>query len=285
VADYFQRAGLNWSSLKHIRPPGSPLRFKWHQQHPQKDTDTFALGRATHAAVFEPDRFLTDFVAWDVPTKKGGKVAPRNGKAWDEFRAEHSHQTILTITEMRHATDIGDAVRRHDAARRFIEDPQARFEVELSWVEQGFEAKAKVDCVSPAFSMFLDLKTDAVGIAPFSFGRTMDRMGYAHQMAWYRRGLKANGFDFSPALVPVEKSPPYDVAVYEIGDDSLDVVDNEIDELLALLRRCQECDEWPGAHPGLGIVDLPRWRLDTDTEDTEDQDLDWSKDNDGQEAG
>jgi len=277
MGDYLKRPGLNWSSLKHLRPPGSPLRFRWHLDNPQPDASYFALGRATHASVFEPDRFLTDFVVWDVLTKKGDKIAPRNGGAWDEFQGLHAHQTILTMAEMRRATDIGEAVRRHEAARRFIEDPKGSYEVEISWVEQGFEAKAKIDAIAPGFSVFLDLKTDSMGISPFAFGRTMDRMGYAHQMAWYRRGMKANGMPFSPALVPVEKTPPFDVAVYEIGDESLDVVDHEIDELLAVLRKCQEHDEWPGAWPGLGIVDLPRWRLDTDSEDAEDQDLDWSE--------
>lgn len=280
MVDYFARKGLNWSTLKHLRSPGSPLRFKWHQQHPRKDSDAFALGRATHAAVFEPDRFLTDFIAWDGLTKSGDKIGPKHGKAWEAFKAEHSHQTILTIAEMRHATEIGEAVLRHERARTYIESQGAQYEVELEWVEQGFEAKAKIDCLCPQCELFLDLKTDSHGIAPFPFGRTMDRMGHAHQMAWYQRGLRANGHDMLPVLIPVEKAPPYDVAVYEIGDQSLDVANSEIDDMLKLLRECQERDEWPGAYPGLGIVDLPRWRLDTDSEDTEDQDLDWSK-NDG----
>ena len=274
MGNYLDVDAVNWSSLKHLQV--SPKRYRWHQDNPQVDSDFMRLGRATHAAVFEPDRFLSDFVAWT------GKK--RGGKAWKTFQDEHAHQTILTLSAMERATAIGEAVRTHPEVRILLESPSNEYEREIVWTDLAtqLKCKAKLDCVIPFRKMFLDLKTDSKGINLFSFSRTMNRMGYAHQMRWYQRGLReVTGEDYSPILVPVESFPPFDAAVYDLGQESIEVADAEIDELLATLVNCIESGQWPGAHPVRQTIDLPRWRLDTETEDAEGLGLDWSAANDG----
>ena len=263
--DYDSVDAVNFSTLKWMRR--SPLHYRHNRDTRREDTDEFRLGRATHAAVFEPDRFLTDFVAWDHRTKKG-KVGPRNGQAWDAFQEAHAGKTILPLEKLQEATAIGDAVRAHPVAQRILSHGEA--EKPLLWTDTatGLYCKAKLDWIAPAMNDLADLKTDGKGINTWRFQRTMDSLGYYLQVAFYRRAcLEVMGIDLTPVLIVVEKQPPHDVAVWEVGNQTLEVADGELDELLERVAQCLDSGAWPGAFPGRGIIDLPSYRLNTETDD------------------
>src|ERR687887_272002 len=88
-AEYRAIDAVNWSSLREML--GSPAPYRYRLDHPREDSTTLALGRAVHAAVFEPDRLPLEFAVW--------KGARRAGKAWDAFRAVHGDDTILKASE------------------------------------------------------------------------------------------------------------------------------------------------------------------------------------------
>jgi hypothetical protein len=269
AADYDSVEAVHYSTLKWMRR--SPLHYWHHCDTPSADNDAFRLGRATHAAVFEPDRFLTDFVAWDRVTA-AGNPSPRNGKAWNGFQEEHAGKTILPLEQMQQATAIGDAVRSHPVAQRILFDPHGKAEEPLYWTDSttGLLCKARLDWIAPAMGDIADLKTDGMGINAWRFARTMDALGYYLQAAFYRRALlETRQMDFTPVLIVVEKQPPHDVAVWEVGAQTLEVADAEIDELFEQISSSMARDSWPGAFPERGIIDLPSYRLNTETADFE----------------
>ena len=261
---------VNFSTLKWART--SLLHYRYWSEHQTPVNDAMRKGDAVHAAVFEPDRFLTDFVAWTRRTKSG-KMAPRTGKAWLEFTAEHEGKTVLTIEQMERATLIGDAVRANSVARELLDDPKGMAEQPLVWEDDsGLLCKGKPDWVAPTMGDVDDLKVLGRGVSAWSFANTMQRMGYYLQVAFYRRGYHhLHGVELTPAFICVEETPPNDVAVHELGEQSLEVADQELDELLERVAQCQETNEWPGQYPRRNIIDLPKWRL---TEDAGIGDLD-----------
>ena len=61
-ADYAAAVGINFSTLKHMAR--SPMHYRYALEHPPAETPAMLLGRATHTAVFEPDRFQLDYAVW-----------------------------------------------------------------------------------------------------------------------------------------------------------------------------------------------------------------------------
>ncbi len=264
---------VNFSTLKHART--SLKHYQHALQNPTPETDLMRKGSAVHAAVFEPDRFLTDFVAWTRRTK-AGKSAPRSGKAWDEFREEHSHQTILTIDQMARATAIGEAVHANPVAREILRAGIA--EKPILWTDPitSLKCKARPDWVADDGDV-ADLKVTGRGISAWAFANSMQLMGYYLQIAFYCLGLDIvhGGGTFTPVFICVEDKPPHDVAVHELGAQSLDVANAELDELLEAVARAKKTGEYPGQYERRNILDLPKWRLDTETTDIGDLELEY----------
>jgi exodeoxyribonuclease VIII len=254
--DYSKVAAVNWSSLKEARR--SPLHYRYRVETPKEDTARLALGRATHTAVFEPDRFLLDFVLWD-----GGD---RRGKAYAAFCEQHPNQTILKAEEYATCLAMRDAVRSHPIAGPALAPPGEAEKV-LTWTDQatGLPCKCRIDWWRPG--LLSDLKT-TVDVSPRRFGPLAERMGYHGQMAFYRAGLVANGLDAPlPRIIAVEAAAPHDVAVFVVDDDALWAGEQLVAELLALVAAGRFSDQWPGQCPEEVPLPLPAWAFKEDEGD------------------
>ncbi len=87
------------------------------------------------------------------------------------------------------------------------------------------------------------------------------KMGYYGQMAWYRRGLRANGIDVSQGafLLCVETKAPFEVVVLELSEDLLDLGDKKVALLLERLRVYTEANQWPGRAQSPVVWTVPAW--------------------------
>jgi len=106
----------------------------------------------------------------------------------------------------------------------------------------------------------VDLKTTADLADADAFGRTVYKFSYHTQAAFYLDGLNAvqeadRGFCF----IVVEKSPPYGVAVYELGEDSLAEGRLCYRRWLRTYVKCMNSGVWPGYQEGMGFVSIPSW--------------------------
>lgn len=243
-AEYHALPGARWSALNRLRV--SPLYYLAHEE---SDASHFREGRAFHSLVLggEP------VVRCDVR---------RVGKAWEEFQAAHEGAIILSPAE--HATHWGMAEGLDRSAPwRAIRERISHREQIVQWTEGERTAKAMLD-VCTHDGQLVDVKT-ARDVSPRAFGRAAGALGYHCQLAWYRRGYRAR-FGCSPSeclLVAVQKSPPYDVAVYRVTDSQLMVADIEIDKLLATLTKCEASGEWPGCSPEIADLELPAYAFDS----------------------
>lgn len=261
--DYCAIEAVNWSSLKLLcaETGGSPLLYKYHQEHPTPDKPAFQLGRAAHAAVLEPDSFASQYVVYP------GKV--RRGKQWEAFQEDHADAEIVTAADYSLSEAMAQAVHAHPVAAPLVKGGKS--EVTAEWVDPvtGRECKARIDHRLPI--QIADLKT-AREIDPRNFCRAASRYLYYGQMAFYHDGAVLAGMipeDAKlPAIVAVQSSPPHDVGVFSVGQAAIEAGRKLYRGLLDRLNDCIVADDWPGAAPGVQELELPHWAPGMDDDGT-----------------
>lgn len=253
-SDYAAIEAVNWSTLKEMRR--SPRHYLHRLNAPKEDTKAMAMGRATHCAVFEPDRFPLDYAVFTGPR--------RAGKEWDECCKANKGKTILRADEYETCLAMRDAVRSHPIAGPAL-TPPGEAEKVITWTDEatGLPCKARLDWWRPG--LLCDLKTSAE-IEARRFAATVERMGYHGQAAFYRAGLLANGLDAPPfRIVAVESSAPHDVAVYLLDDDAHWRGEQLVAELLAKVASGRFSNLYPGRYPEEVPLSLPAWAFEEET--------------------
>jgi hypothetical protein len=249
-SEYVAIDAINASALRDISV--SPRNYHRKRLRPT-DKDSYRVGRAVHTAVFEPDRFLRDYVLWPAGNGK------RAGKKWDAFQAAHVQSTILREPEYDRALSMRDAVRSHPIASRFLGRGEA--EVTLQWTWRGQPCKARVDWVQGSEPGWIDLKTTR-DPSPHHFEADCVRYGYHLQCAWYAFGMRAHHLPPGPVrIIAAQNVEPFDVAVYEVPELALDVGWQRAKRAFETLLRCRQTDTWPGAYPDELMLTLPDWAV------------------------
>ena len=251
---YRATEAVNWSTLREMQ--ASPARYQWRLTHPPEETAAMRLGRATHTAVFEPDRLALEYAIWE-----GSR---RAGPEWSDFAAANAMRTILKLDEYETALAIRDAVRANRDARRLLRSGQA--EVSLEWTDKatGIVCKARLDWLSPG--RIVELKTTK-SIDAHEWERTFAASLYHGQLAFYARGLAAQGRRRaapSAYVIAVENTPPFEVGVFEVGEDELWAGEVIVERLLARLAECRAAGKWPGRYDGVQRLRLPAWAYPAD---------------------
>lgn len=245
---------VNWSTLRYAAQSG--LHYKHCLTQETEETDAMRLGRAVHAAVFEPDTFTEGFVVWD-----GGR---RAGGAWEEFRAANLTRTIIRAEDVQTVTGITEAVRSHAVAAALLSCGQA--EVSVAWRDDatGIDCKGRMDWLSDA--ALVDLKTTR-SIDIRAFGSHAASMLYHCQLAFYQMGLHAHGLERATKIIAVESAPPHDVAVYDLDEDVLWAGEVKVREALRLVAECRKRRQWPGRYPGELSFGLPAYAFPSEEEE------------------
>jgi exodeoxyribonuclease VIII len=248
---------VNFSALKRIAE--SPAHYAWGLSHPLEDTPAMQLGRAVHCAVLEPDLFGGRYVVapqCDRRTKEGKAL-------YAAFVAEAGDAEVLTQDQHEQATAIALAVRAHPVAAALLAHGEA--EVILRWEDEetGIPCKGKTDWIGSG--ALIDLKTTN-DLSPHGWWRTVALRDYHAHLAFYYDGARASGLAVSAAgLIGVEKDAPFDVGVFELAADVLDVGRRRYRSWLRLLQQCRETGIYPGRYPEIVNVDLPNWKIREDS--------------------
>ena len=190
----------------------------------------------------------------------------RQGNAWKEFAAAHADAEILTAKEWAEGEAIADAVVRDPVARARLEG--ARFEVPLAWEEHGLKFSTSGIDIVTADDAAGDLKTTQTTL-PEAWTRLAFRMLYPQQMAFYRRGARANGIACSRGLflLGVETRAPFEVVDLELTEGMIDFADRTVSLWLEKLRVYKESNQWPGYAQSPVPFDVPAWMRDEEEVD------------------
>jgi len=237
---------VHFSTIKRIGDSGKQY-LEALRSRDGKSSPAQLLGTAVHSMVLgsRPGESIVRY------------VGRRAGKEWDAFEAVHAGATILNEAEWAKAEAVAEAVRADPVARDHMVN--ARFELPLSWDDGGVACSTSgVDIVQPR--RIGDLKT-AASTHIETFQRQAFNFSYHAQLAWYRRGARANGLDVTQGVfvVAVETCPPYEVVVHELSEDLIDLGDRTVTLWLERFKVYRDSDMWPGRAQCPVVWTVPAW--------------------------
>lgn len=255
-----------------------------------RDTPPKRLGSLTHTKVFEPDDFESRYVVLgqcEAIVKSTGNRCDKQGSVYrdgssycgirghDPYGREIPQDPdIECVTEAQRADAIAmeESLRAHPTAGAILGAPGPR-EVVGVWQDAPTGLWCRIrpdlliedpDATSEVFYWsVVNLKTTGRGAGPRRFPRWFNDEGHYFKAAFYRMGLRAL-WDVEPQnfLYPVvESDGSYEVIVYRLNEDALDIGETEVREAMSTLAGCIETGEWPGYGPAVHDLNLPEWRL------------------------
>lgn len=246
---------LNQSTLWTFRRSAAHARYAFLHPSATKTTD---LGSAIHAVLLEPDQLEARFAVRPPGIDRRTNV----GKAaWAAFEAESAGKTILPD---RDAWDTLEGIRGslvdHPLAYELITAP-GHTEVSAVWNFDETLCKGRMDRIveHAGWTWVVDVKSTE-DASPGAFARSCVNYGYYLQAAFYLDGLDTLAArDRRFAIVAVEKSPPYSIAIYEPDVVFVESGRDEYHRHLKAWRHCTETGLWPGYPNGIETLTAPAW--------------------------
>jgi hypothetical protein len=244
----------------------SPLHYyTWATSTEDEDTPSLSLGRATHMALLEPERFAQEYImAPDFgPCRKtddcGSEQAKINKTRRDEFRRVHANHEVLSGAEGAALMGMVSAIQRHPKASRLLSGGLP--EVTVAWAdkETGLPCRLRADRYRPDLGAVIDIKScrDA---SPRAFARDVAKYGYGIQDTHYRAGFGAIGKEVRYFLyIAVESAPPHAVAIYTMRAVDIAITYGRVRELMRTMADCVATGSWPGFSDAIQELELPVW--------------------------
>lgn len=236
----------------------SPAHLKSYIDRPKPDTDAQVIGRATHAAILEPESFEKQYKKGPLGDRRTKKVKEQ----WEALVAEAGAENILRPADYEACLAMRESVWKKTTATGLIGGKGQR-ELSIIWMHTDALTlcKARLDRLSPALDggTIIDLKT-TTDASPLKFERTIFAYGYHRQGALYVDGARAVGIPIRHyAIIAIEKEPPYEVAVYRLMEGAIEAGRDEVARLLPVYKRCVEENNWPGYPDEIRDITLPIW--------------------------
>lgn len=256
-AHYHAHPAYSKSDLDAANKSGRHL-FDKKNGPPQPSTPAFNFGTAVHASALPGEEF--DSVAVRMP--EGLKKTTKEGKA---FMAEHSDKIILNPTESYALDQMMLSMLQHPVSAGMINGELAGKSEQSFFAtdeKTGLEIKCRPDFMLNDGSLILDLKT-TLDASPKGFQRSMVNYRYYVQAAWYldvvelATGKRPEAFLF----VAVEKSRPFNTAVYVADEEMIKVGQEHARRDLDKIAEWQTSGVYPGYSDRAEMISLPKWML------------------------
>jgi hypothetical protein len=259
AADYHAHPAVGSTGLRAALK--TPRRFKAMRAGELRVTPAQKLGTPIHCAWLEPDRWATEYVV--APRRADGNKLDRRYKedkaAWAAFAAANKGKEVLEADEYDLACRIGDALRAHPdvaelmASKRHVE--RSHF---WSDAETGIQCKCRPDVECDVALVDLKSTSDA---GPSQFARSVANYGYHLQAAHYLWGV-TGGHPLDTTrpfyFIAIEKTPPYEAAVYELDRSAIAQGWALVRRALHVIAVCQANSDWP-SYRGIKTLGLPAW--------------------------
>tara|TARA_R100001530_G_scaffold118138_1_gene85281 strand:- start:435 stop:1145 length:711 start_codon:yes stop_codon:yes gene_type:complete len=192
---------LSYSALSQFSKSPNHLLSYWQQDF--EPTSAMLYGSLVHKMILQPESFSDDYVVFE---------GTRRGNVWNEFKALNDSKTIVTAKEYNHALKTFNRAKENKVFRELLmQTTQA--EKHIEWKYNGIKYHGFCDMVGDNF--IADIKT--CQDAGDKFARDLRYNDYSLQATMYLTGLPKENY----YIIAVEKSEPYNVQVYKIGDQLL----------------------------------------------------------------
>ena len=269
--EYHSRPGLSKSGLMPFSV--SPYHFRMEKEY-QEPTDVFSVeskkfnvGTATHTQYLEPDKFSSEISL--EPTVIGSKLKKENKLVLDGWKkdvlttgktpiTQQQYQTIYNMYQELHYGDNGSA--------QGLLAADGETEISYFWKDPiyGFDCKCRVDKVFTDYTIPpVDFKTTGQGANHENFVKIVGGLKYHWQAWFYLEGIKqVEGREYDKFLFLVqETTPPYAVAVYQLGYDAIFAAEQQIEPLRRQYAECLETDIWPSFNNEVQLIEMKPWDL------------------------
>lgn len=253
---YHATVALSKSGLDQFQR--SPAHYKaWLEGAKEEATPAMVFGSAFHCAILERDEYAKRYVIFEGDRRtKAGK------EEYESLQA--SGATIIT----RETADTIEAMKlslmSHPAAGKALYAGDT--EVSAFNTFDTIKVKARIDLLPDhreLYDSLADIKTTQ-DASPAAFAKTAAQLRYHVQAAWYLRFFP-NKRRF--LFIAIEKTAPYECAVYELDQAAIDQGNAEIDKQLEFFKSCQEFNSWPGYSTAIEKLTLPNWAFKPTTQE------------------
>jgi exodeoxyribonuclease VIII len=216
--EYRSQGFLTSSHIKDL------MRSENYLKHRKREsTYPMIFGNACHTSIFEQHK-LNEMVI-ELPDGLNRRGA-KNKELYDSFYENNVDKYIIKKEDKQVIADMSEAFWSNPIAKK-LTDPCYK-EVSFFFEHGKFEVKgaARPDGVNPGKGYIIDYKTTE-NASYGAFQRTLKNYNYHVSLAWYLDALKY-GFGEGYAkvdkaiIIAQEKSYPYDIAVYEIDEATID---------------------------------------------------------------
>lgn len=243
--------GPGWSSsqIKEIgRSPKSFYSKYLSDRAPSDPTPSMVLGRLVHTLVLEPDEFVKEYAI--LPEVNARTKAGKEELA--VWRQQNVGQQEITRELHSKALKMRDAVFKTDASAALLTQADLEFEGSGFWNCEwsGELCKYRPDARSDL--ALLDLKTISGTPDYDTVIRTVLRFNYHTSAAHYLEGdrIVRDTDHGNFVLVFVSSDEPFEVGVYTLDSEFLELGRRMNRRWLRELRHCFAEDRWPGVNAG-----------------------------------
>jgi exodeoxyribonuclease VIII len=211
----------------------SPELWKYRRENKMEATDAMNFGSLVHCFILKPDDFYHDFVV--VP--KVDRRTKEGKQTYAEFEVSSLGKIVVTEDQVKKAREMSDRVRISTLARSLL-DVATHREVPHMFEFRGVLCKMKPDAYSD--KTIIDYKTTS-SLSSFQFD--FRKYHYDLQAAWYLRAdsiVNQTATKKTFYIIAQETVAPYQVQVFQVGQDSLAVGWNKVEKALDNYKLAKE---------------------------------------------
>lgn len=211
------------------------------------------LGTSAHCALLEPERFVTDYVAFE---------GYRRGPEWKQFKTENDGKIILNRDEYAKVQGMVGAVhgfKEYPIAQAIA---MARREFSVFWTDEetGIVVRVRFDALNDPFAIW-DYKTTS-DARPSAFVKQAIRLDYDLQSYMYSEAARR----FTGKIVPfifiaIETDAPHGIWLHPAGESMLENGRRKFRKALQAYKQCLTKNEWPGYLNPISTLEFPRYAM------------------------
>jgi len=264
---YHNGIGVAKRQLDKIRK--SPRRF-YYDNYIAPDmtrTDPMKIGSLVHTAILEPGYLSKRFVSSKAMVDKIIEMRPdiKNPTATKEYKEakkiiEEQGITVLSEDVFNMAKEMTESVFKHEKLQNILKNGLAERCVYSIDPDTGLLVRCKPDYMLLDSGINFDLKT-TIDASPEEFGKSIWNYRYFVQAAYYNHICTlACQVEFKQFLFGcLEKTAPYDIAIYYASQDVLAHGRAIMMEDLRTYKGCLESGIWHGYPRTINPIDMPAW--------------------------
>lgn len=260
------KSAVGSSQLRMILQSPKAFYHNFFLGSPKEETEALRFGKLAHHAILEGSRFLEKHVIEPefIGLTKDGKPSKNSADAKaqrEAWLANLPKDAIVCTPKDRDAiVGIIESISNHPQGLPSLSDGKAEVAGYFKDPVTGIKLKIKPDFLSFDCLRLVDLKTTA-DCSAVKFGQSAFNYRYDFQSLMYSVGIEEIAGMFPDVILNlcVEKTPPYECALYYWQSEDFFVAKEDYRKALDLLKYCIDNNSWPMRQKEIERIRVPNW--------------------------